>query len=316
MSLASASAPVGTAPLGSTSASFGLASAPGPSSGLPPRFAAPLGASAPTPSAFAFAPDDPFDPGFSDPVAPDLATPDPESLPPQSVPDSVRAEVRRMYQYLVDLFPQAAGSPQALPPPRALFEEFFSSASTPHQPVYLSWFERVRSALSEADSRLASLLASSRSESTLLPLHSAQYAVKGEHVLGYAVPVNPPLLAMFEHPLRPSLHLGLTVREAAVLEALSRSLLESLSRAMWLLSGLLGFVRLQGFFPSDAALFNTLVTSLSKCLAHHASLAASQTAFVGLKHRQFYLSHLPAYFLEVNKRTMLASPLVCVDAVR
>ena len=84
---------------------------------------------------------------------------------------------------------------------------------------------------------------------------------------------------------------------------------------MWLLSGLLGFVRLQGFAPYDAALFNTLVTSLSKCLAHQASLAASQTAFVGLKRRQFYLSLLPAYFLEVNKCAMLTSPLVCADTL-
>ena len=129
------------------------------------------------------------------------------------------------------------------------------------------------------------------------------------------MPVNPSLLAMFEHPLRPSLHLGLAVREAEVLEASSRSLSESLSHAMWLLSGLLRFVRLQGFAPSDAALFNTLVTSLSKCLAHQASLAASQTAFVGLKRRQFYLFHLPAYFLEVNKHAMLASPLVCADTL-
>ena len=168
VSLASVSAPVGSAPLGSASASFGLATTPGPLSGLPPWFAAPPGASAPPPSAFAFAPDDPFDTGFSD-----LAAPDPEAPQPLSVPDSVHAEVRRMYQYLVDL------SPQDPPPPRTLFEEFFSSASAPHQPVYLSWFERVRSALSEADSRLASLLASGRSESSLLPPRSTQYAVKG-----------------------------------------------------------------------------------------------------------------------------------------
>ena len=205
--------------------------------------------------------------------------------------------------------------PQAPPPPRALFEEFFSSASAPHQPVYRSWFESVRSALSKADMRLASLLASGRSESTLLPPRSGQYAVRAEHALGSVVPVNPSLLAMFECPLRPSLHLGLTVREAAVIEELCRSLLEALSHAMCLLSGLLGFVWLQGFAPSDAALFNTFVTSLSKCLAHQASLAASQTAFVGLKRRQFYLSHLPAYFWEVNKRAMLASQLVCTDTL-
>ena len=84
-----------------------------------------------------------------------------------SLSDSARAEVRHMYQYLVDLFPQAAGSSQAPPPPHALFEEFFAAPSSPHQPVFLTWFERVRSTLAEADSRITSLLASGRPVSRL-----------------------------------------------------------------------------------------------------------------------------------------------------
>ena len=56
--------------------------------------------------------------------------------------------------------------------------------------------------------------------------------------------MNPSLLAMFERPLRPSLHLGLTLREASLMESSSRALSEAQSHAMWLLSGLLGFVRL------------------------------------------------------------------------
>ena len=181
--------------------------------------------------------------------------------------------------------------------------------------ITLSWFERVRSTLSEADAHIVSLLASGRLESSLLPPHHTQYSVGSGSSLGSAAPVNPSLLAMFERSLRPSLHLGLTVREAALLESSSRALSESQSHAMWLLSGLLGFVRLQGFSPSDAPLFNTLVSSLSKCLAHQASISASHTAFVGIKRRQFYLSHLPAYFSDVNKRATLAAPMVCADSL-
>ena len=76
-----------------------------------------------------------------------------------------------------------------------------------------------------------------------------------------------------------------------------------------------GFVCLQGFSPADAPLFNTLVTSLSKCLAHQASISASYTAFIGLERRQFYFSHLPAYFTDVHKRAMMAAPLVCADSL-
>ena len=191
-----------------------------------------------------YPPDDPFAPGFADPEASSSEAPVP---PPLS--DSVHDEVRRMYQYVVDLFPQAAGSSQAPPPPHALFEEFFAPQPSPRQPVFLVWFERVRSTLSEADSRIASLLVSGRPESSLLPPRNAQYSIGGEASLGSAAPVSPSLLAMFERPLRPSPHLGLTIREAELLEASSRALSESLLHAMWLLSGLLGFVRLQGLTP-------------------------------------------------------------------
>ena len=52
-----------------------------------------------------------------------------------AVPDSVRSEFRRMMAFLIDLFPQDAGSHSSPPPPRALFEDFFGS-STPHLPSF------------------------------------------------------------------------------------------------------------------------------------------------------------------------------------
>ena len=184
-------------------------------------------------SEFDYGPDDPFAPGFVDPDTSGAAAPDPEAPAPPPLSDSARAEVRRMYQYLVDLFPQAAGSSQTPLPPRTLFEEFFAASSALHQPVFLTWFERVRSPLSEADARIISLLASGRPESSLLPPRQTQYSVGSSSSLGSAAPVNPSLLAMFDRPLRPLLHLGLALREAALLESSSsRALSESQSHAM------------------------------------------------------------------------------------
>ena len=76
---------------------------------------------------FEYGPDDPFAPGFvvtGAPVPPPLSA-------------SARAVVWRRYQYMVDLFPQAAGSSQASLPPRALFVEFFAAPSSPHRPVFV-----------------------------------------------------------------------------------------------------------------------------------------------------------------------------------
>ena len=129
-----------------------------------------------------------------------------------------------------------------------------------------------------------------------MPPCSSQYSIVGDNTLVSAAPVSSSLLAMFERPFHPSLHLGLTIREEALLEASSRALSESLLHATCLLSGLLGFVRVQGFSPSDSPLFNTLVMSLSKCLAHQAFISASHTTFVGLKQRQFYLPPAGVFF--------------------
>ena len=315
--LGSAAGPSGfvSASAGSTFGFVGSAPQPGPAPAYPPLSGPSAPPSAPPLSDFDYGNDDAFAPGFGDPDSSGAVAPDPEAPVPPPLSDSARAEVRRMYQYLVDLFPQSAGSSPAPLPPRALFEEFFAAPSSPHHPVFLSWFERVRSTLSDADARILSLLASGRPESALLPPRQSQYSVGSGSSLGSAAPVNPSLLAMFERPLRPSLHLGLTLCEASLLESSSRALSEAQSHAMWLLSGLLGFVRLQGFSPSDSPLFNTLVSSLSKCLAHQVSVSASLTAFMGIKRRQFYLSHLPAYFSDVNKRAMLAAPVVCADSL-
>ena len=118
---------------GSTFGPDGSAPQPGPSSAFPPLSGASATPSAPPLSEFDYGPVDPFAPGFVDPAAPDAAAPDPEAPVPPPLSASARAEVRRMYQCLVDLLPQAPR------PPRALFVEFFDAPSSPLHPVFLSW---------------------------------------------------------------------------------------------------------------------------------------------------------------------------------
>ena len=146
-----------------------------PSSGVPPP---PLGLSAATayahpapasawPSAYQPDPYVPSAPlGSSDPLADDDDrfpgdVPDPldPSAPPLSL-DSACSEYRRMIDYVCGLFPQAAGVPPSAPPPRALFESFFAPAAPVTLSLQLNWFDRVRTSLVEADSRVASILSS------------------------------------------------------------------------------------------------------------------------------------------------------------
>ena len=258
------SVPVPAAPLPSDLPSAPSAPVvyPGPSSSAPPPFL-----SAPS----FVAPDE-----LPEDAAPNALPRDADSAVLAAVPESVWSEFRRMLSFLVDFFLLAAGAP---PPPRALFEDFCGSFAATSS-IFLSWFERGRTALSDADARLASFLSSGRADFSFLPARNSSYAVWGEFASGQAAPINTSLLSLFEKQLKPSYHVGLTVREAAALEASLRSQSEALSHSMWVLFGLLGFVRLQNFAPVDSSLFNTLVTSLSKSLAHQATLCASHTAFV------------------------------------
>ena len=121
-------------------------------------------------------------------------------------------------------------------------------------------------------------------------------------------------MAHFDCPLRPNLQLGITVCEAMALEASFRAQSEALSYSMCAF-GPVGFVRLQGFSPADSALFKQLVTALSKSLAHQTQVSASHTAFLCRRRQEFYLSHLPAYFSDVTKRSMLSSPAVFADSL-
>ena len=167
----------------------------------------------------------------------------------------------------------------------------------------------------EADSCMAAFLATGRSDPTFLPSRHLSYAVRGEHSGVKAVCVNESLLALFDRPLCPNLLVGLSVRDAMALEASFRGQSETLSYALWVLSGLLGFVRLQGFTPTDSALFNQLVMARFKSLAHQASVTTSQISYIYAKRREFYLSHLPAYFTNSTKRSMLESLAVFADTL-
>ena len=122
------------------------------------------------------------DPLFYSPDRPledDVAFADP-SAPPLSL-DYSRSEYRRMAEYILGLFPQAAGVPPSASPPRALFESFFAASAPSPPTLHFNWFDRLCQSLMEADSRMAAFLASGRSDRSFLPSRHLSYAVRGEH---------------------------------------------------------------------------------------------------------------------------------------
>ena len=163
----------------------------------PPPFAAPLASD-----------------HFSDPE--DRYPDDDHQYDPSAPPlpsDSSRSEYRRMIEYVLGLFPQAAGVPPTIPPPRALFESFFATTFPSPISLQLNWFDRVRTSLMDTGTRFAAFLAAGRSDKSFLATRHATYAVRGEHASGKTVPVNEYFLAHFDCQLRPTPSVGLSLKE-------------------------------------------------------------------------------------------------------
>ena len=81
--------------------------------------------------------------------------------------------------------------------------------------------------------------------------------------------------------------------------------MEALSLTNWTMTALIAFLRRDDFVPSDRLIVNRLVRSVSMGIAHQANIASSCMSFLGKKHRDLFLSHLPLfYFLDLQKEVL------------
>lgn len=175
-----------------------------------------------------------------------------------------------------------------------MFEELYSTKLAVVKTSYkLPLFGRVDQALREADAQLALTVAEGRQDSTLLPKRKPLYGIAGNPVAGSRVLLNESVEALLSRVPAATRQVSISLRESAILEDAFRGQSEALSHSMWMFSGLVGFLKRDGYVPSDPALFDNLITSVSMGLAHQANIAAGCTTFVGRKRRDLYLSHLP-----------------------
>ena len=71
---------------------------------------------------------------------------------------------------------------------------------------------------------------------------------------------------------------------------------------------MLAQLRDDGYCPSDLALFDKNITSLSAALASQTTMAAGVTDFISAKRRESYLAHASCSVAESVKRDLLAAP--------
>ena len=228
--------------------------------------------------------------------------------PPEVPPSNVR-EYRRMLEYIIALFPEAKGEQAPVRVTKSLFEGFFNPQESPQTPFpSLSMFERVRQSLNDADERLVKNASSSRGAKNLIPRRRRIYTVTSSSSSSEAPELNESLSAHIG-VLKPSRSVGISYAEATALETCLRNQSETLSHSMWVLSGLLAYVRNEGFVPKDPALFSQLISSLSMGLAQLSNSSAGSASFLCQKRRESFVGHLSPFFPEPSRAALLRAPV-------
>ena len=88
------------------------------------------------------------------------------------------------------------------------------------------------------------------------------------------------------------------------LEWTSHTLVGGFSQEYWLLSSLLSQLKQDGYHPSDPALFDKTIQSLSASMAPQTLLASGMTDFLVTKRRASFLSHVSVPLSAPQKREL------------
>ena len=92
------------------------------------------------------------------------------------------------------------------------------------------------------------------------------------------------------------------------LERLFQGQLEVTSSSLWMMSGILAMLKRDRFQPSDPALFNSALSSVSAALSRQARTAAAGSGFMRAKRRESLLAHTTLPVPESQKRSLTTTP--------
>ena len=91
------------------------------------------------------------------------------------------------------------------------------------------------------------------------------------------------------------------------LERMFQTQLEVTSASLWLMSGILAMLKKDRFQPSDPALFNSALSSVSAALSRQARSSAAGSDFIRAKRRESLLAHTTLPVPDSQKRSLTTS---------
>ena len=215
----------------------------------------------------------------------------------------------RLVSFIYDRFSQLRPSVNAHVPPRCEFEDFLAVSDPPSTSLQnLTAYPRVAEIVNSSVERASRLARESCPLHHVVPLRRKMFFVGDKPDFCEARFVNPYFARMSKHKniLRTRTS-SVNVADLERIERSSRTILAGDSQCFWLLSSLLAQLKDDGYRPSDPALFDKNISSLSTALASQTMMAAGVTDFIALKRRESYLAYVACPIVESVKRDLLVA---------
>ena len=189
------------------------------------------------------------------------------------------------------------------------FEAWFGQPEAAASQQRFRMYPRVAEVQEEVAARTEALARRAKPLSRVISARARAYAMADDAIFTSSQPVNSAFAQLVGSRTLGSRRWGsITFSEMERLERLFQGQLEVTSSSLWLMSGILAMLKRDGFQPSDPALFNSALSSVSAALSLQARTAAAGSTFGRAKRRESLLAHTTLPVPEIQKRDLTVTP--------
>ena len=188
--------------------------------------------------------------------------------------------------------------------PRCGYEAWFGQPEAAASKQRFRMYPRVAEVQEEVAARSEALARRAKPLSRVIPARARAYTMADDAIFTSSQPVN----SAFAQLVGSRRWGSVTFSEMERLERLFQGQLEVTSSSLWLMSGIFAMLKRDGFQPSDPALFNSALSSVSAALSRQARTAAAGSTFVRAKRRESLLAHTTLPVPETQKRDLTVTP--------
>ena len=215
----------------------------------------------------------------------------------------------RLVSFIHDRFAHSRPSTAVHVPPRCEFEDYFAVSDPPAATRQnLTVYPRVAELVDSSAERASRLARESRPLHRVVPLRRKMFYIGDNPDYCNARYLNPNFARISK--TKNILKTRISSVNLADLERFERgscTILTGDLQCFWLLSSLLAQLKDDGYRPSDLALVDKNISSLSAALALQTMMAPGVTDFIASKRRESYLAHASCPIAESVKRDLLVA---------